>query len=128
MSRQWQARTLVAIAFISTVALGGMQATVAGQTPTSGDAPTTPTAERVVDIRYLRYTPDPIEITTGETIHWTNHDALPHTVTSAGSSLLASETLLLGDVYRQTFSAPGTYDYICLYHKQMHGTVIVQEG
>jgi plastocyanin len=30
-----------------------------------------------------------------------------------------------GDTYTQTFTAPGTYPYICSIHPFMHGTVIV---
>ncbi len=88
----------------------------------------TPMADTfVATIQYLRYKPNPIEIEAGESVVWINRDALPHTVTSTDGDLLKSETLGARDEYRQTFATPGTYDYVCLFHAQMKGTVIVSE-
>ena len=82
--------------------------------------------EHVVGIEYFKYAPDPIEIMAGETVTWVNHDAVPHTVTATKGETPKSETLGLGDSYLQTFTTPGTFVYICLYHRQMHGTIVVR--
>ena len=116
----------ILLALTLATALSGEGPAVSAQSPTASAGTATPAAGRQVDIHFLAYAPDPIEIYAGESIHWTNQDALPHTVTSAAGDAMASEPLALGESYTQTFSEPGTYDYTCLFHKQMHGQVVVR--
>ena len=83
------------------------------------------------------YSPNPIEITVGQTVVWTNDDTAFHTVTSgkfgaadAGQlfdSGLAGPTALTGQgkTFEHTFDAAGEYPYFCTLHPAMVGTVIV---
>lgn len=86
---------------------------------------------------------DPVEVQigVGDTVRWTNNGVLVHTVTfdpkqaakaadvvlPAGVAAFASADLNQEDTYSHTFTAKGTYRYICKYHEVMGmtGTVIV---
>ncbi len=95
------------------------------QPSTMGTPGSTPVPEHVVEIQYLQYAPDPVEVKAGERVAWVNRDALPHTVTARNGDTPGSEPLALGESYMETFAEPGTYDYFCLFHAQMHGVVVV---
>lgn len=84
-----------------------------------------------VDIRMFDFQDDVVEISVGETVTWTNHDATRHTVTSGLDGehdgtfqVTFSER---GDTASVTFSEPGEYPYFCMPHDFMSGTVIVTQ-
>ena len=87
---------------------------------------TSATTEVAVDIVNFTYDPDPVEITAGDTITWTNQDAEPHTATALDRDLLQTGTLRGGDTASQTFAEPGTYEYFCEFHANMAGMIIVE--
>ena len=84
------------------------------------------------------YSPNPIEVTAGQTVVWTNDDSAFHTVTSgragapdvgkAFDSGLAGTTALTskGKTFEHTFDTAGDYPYFCTLHPAMVGTVIVK--
>jgi plastocyanin len=77
------------------------------------------------------YSPDEIAVVIGvnNTVTWTNNDNVHHTVTSAsGNGSLNSGDMAPGATYTFTFSFPGTYDYHCVYHSWMTGSVVVKES
>jgi plastocyanin len=78
-----------------------------------------------VDIRNLRFTPDPISIPVGGTLMWTNGDGFAHTV-KGDAAPFASGVLDHNETFTQTFDTPGTYDYHCTLHPFMRGTVVVR--
>lgn len=83
------------------------------------------------------YDPNPIEITVGETIVWTNDDRAFHTVTSGeagdedagqifdsgftGTTAMTTK----GKTFEHTFDIAGEYPYYCILHPGMVGTVVV---
>lgn len=74
------------------------------------------------------YAPDVITVVIGvnNTVTWTNNDPIHHTVTStAGNGSISSGDMAQGVTFTYTFSTPGTYNYLCVYHAWMTGTVIV---
>jgi len=73
------------------------------------------------------YDPDPLNVTVGSTVIWTNADSIAHTVTANDGSF-NSGPIQPGATYSHTFSAAGTFPYYCTIHGQvsMNGTVIVQ--
>lgn len=83
------------------------------------------------------YSPNPVEVTVGQTVVWTNDDTAFHTVTSgtvgaadAGKlfdSGLAGPNALIskGKTFEHTFDTAGEYPYFCTLHPAMVGTVIV---
>ena len=102
-----------------------------GEAPTGAVAPAAQPARNVaptaakVTIKSLKYSPDTIQITKGETIEWVNDDLTPHTVTSS-SGEFDSGSMDVGATWRHTFSQPGTFAYSCTFHQEMKGSVIVK--
>ena len=77
------------------------------------------------------YNPEAINISTGTTVEWINEDAAMHTATSGGPTsgadgVFDSEILNIGDTYQFTFADVGNYDYYCILHPWMIGTVNVE--
>jgi plastocyanin len=82
--------------------------------------------------------PNPIEVTVGQTVVWTNDDSAFHTVTSgiagapdagkAFDSGLAGPTALTakGKTFEHKFDTAGEYPYFCTLHPAMVGTVTVK--
>jgi plastocyanin len=75
------------------------------------------------------YSPDPVTVVVGHnsTIKWVNDDTAPHTVTANDASF-DSGNVAAGQSFTFTFTTPGTYQYHCVYHPWMTGTVIVKAG
>lgn len=85
--------------------------------------------------------PAEVRISVGDTVHWINKGVLVHTVTfdpkqaikaasvvlPAGVAAFGSADLNEEETYSHTFTAKGTYKYVCKYHEAMGmtGTVIV---
>jgi plastocyanin len=71
------------------------------------------------------YSPDPIRLTVGSTVTWTNNHTLTHTAT-ADSGAWDTGALAPGAMSGPiTFTTAGTFAYHCRFHGDMHGTIIV---
>jgi plastocyanin len=70
------------------------------------------------------FSPDPIEISAGDTVTWTNEDDFAHTVTADDDSF-DSDNIDGGGTFEQTFDEAGEFAYHCDIHNQMTGTVVV---
>lgn len=77
-----------------------------------------------IDIADFAFAPTELTITVGDTVTWTNLDSVMHTATSVNGSFDSGE-LEQGDSYSLTFTAPGTYDYLCTPHPSMTGRIVV---
>jgi plastocyanin len=71
-----------------------------------------------------------VEMGVNNTVAWSNSDTVIHTVTStnqtaSGALLFNSGDMGRGAEFSYTFTSPGTYTYICVYHAEMVGKVIV---
>ena len=80
------------------------------------------------------YQPNPIQVSVGNTVTWTNDDSQPHTVTSGGngqpdnkfnSSPNFNPLMAPGQTFSFTFTQAGDYPYFCMLHPNMIGTVSV---
>ncbi len=89
-------------------------------TPEGGDA----AGGTSVSIVSFAFDPASVTIDAGTTVTWTNNDTVPHTVTATDGSF-NSGNLNPGESFSFTFDEAGTFDYICNYHPNMTGTVIV---
>ena len=78
-----------------------------------------------IDIHDLAYHPAQTEIAVGTTVTWTNSDTVPHTATATDRTF-DSSILDPGKSYSHTFEKAGTFDYSCLVHPQMKGTIVVR--
>jgi amicyanin len=81
-----------------------------------------------ISIDNFKYVPDTLTVPAGTKVTWTNHDDMPHTVTSTGKpKVLDSTALDTDDQFSYVFTEPGTYDYLCTIHPKMAGQVIVEK-
>ena len=99
-----------------------------GGNPGSPGSPGSPPApaKASVSLANKAFSPKTVTISVGGTVTWTNHDGMPHTVTST-SGAFSSPILDSGGTFKHTFAKAGTYPYICTLHSGMSGTVIVQD-
>jgi plastocyanin len=71
------------------------------------------------------YAPNPISVSVGGSVTWTNNDATTHTsVANAGA--WNSGSIAPGGQFSMTFPSAGTFPYHCSLHPGMVGTVTVQ--
>lgn len=85
-------------------------------------------ATKDVAIRNLAYDPSTVTVAPGDSVTWTNHDELNHTVTGENDLTLQSGTMVKGRQYTKAFLTAGTFTYRCDFHQAMRGTVVVQTG
>lgn len=87
-------------------------------------APARGGASHLVEIVDFAYAPATLTIQAGDTVTWTNLDAVEHTATGTAG---AFDTGLLGqnESASITFTQPGTYDYLCTPHPSMVGRIVV---
>jgi plastocyanin len=76
------------------------------------------------------WTPSSVTINAGDSVEWTNSDTAAHTVTGGlpadGPSGVFDSSLVLGGTqYSFTFEEAGSYDYFCMVHPWMVGSVQV---
>lgn len=71
------------------------------------------------------YSPNPLSVTAGSTVIWTNNDRIAHTTTADGGRW-DSGVLQPGAQFSFTFSAVGTFPYHCSIHPNMVGTITVR--
>ena len=74
------------------------------------------------------FSPNPIQVSVGTKVTWTNNDAEPHTVNAgeyATPSRLFDSYIPPAGTFEYTFKDAGEYPYFCLLHPNMVGTVSV---
>ena len=117
--------------------LGGPPASFRAAAPTAtptkpASAPTAtrpaaaPVAAGEVQAIDFDYNPRTITVQPGTSIRFVNTGKARHTVTAIDGSF-DSGLMAKGDAYTRTFSTPGTYDYLCVLHPEMIGTVQVAD-
>jgi len=76
------------------------------------------------------WSPADITINAGDTVHWMHVDTAAHTVTGGspadGPSGVFDSSLVMADAtYEFTFDEAGSYDYFCMVHPWMVGSISV---
>ncbi len=99
----------------------------ASPAPSTGDAvPPGVTAVRpIVHIKDFAFVPATITVMAGQSMLFVQDDQTPHTVTATDKSF-DSGNLDEHATWAHAFTKPGTYTYVCAYHPNMKGTVIVK--
>lgn len=87
-------------------------------------SPAEPTVQ--VEISMSAFAPKEITVAPGTQIVWTNHDEMPHTVTSDDRSF-ASKGLDTDDSFTHAFTVEGDFTYRCVVHPYMVGVVHVRK-
>ena len=89
----------------------------------------TPAIEGEVALTIDRFSLRDAQVKVGETLVWTNVDAVPHTVTSGsqGQAEPGFDSGLVGPGQSSalTFQEPGEYSYTCLLHPFMNAKIVV---
>jgi plastocyanin len=70
------------------------------------------------------FTPSSVTITVGGRVTWLNDDSRDHTASSS-SNVFESGLMAPGATFVRTFTAAGTFSYLCLIHPDMTGSVVV---
>lgn len=113
--------------------MGAGNATNATTTGASGGGGNTTTSVSIVpgssSLTTDAFSPNPIQVSVGTTVTWTNDDAQPHTVNSGEnatpSGLFDSPIMPPAGTFEYTFTEPGEVPYFCMLHPNMVGTVSV---
>ncbi len=76
------------------------------------------------------WSPADVTINAGDTVHWMNVDTAAHTVTGGSpadgpSGVFDSSLVMVDATYEFTFDDAGSYDYFCMVHPWMVGSVTV---
>jgi plastocyanin len=93
--------------------------------PASSAAPSTTAVRPVVHIKDFAFVPATITVKAGQSVLFVQDDQTPHTVTASDKSY-DSGNLDQRATWAHAFTAPGTYTYVCAYHPNMKGTVVVK--
>jgi plastocyanin len=72
----------------------------------------------------IAFAPKQVTVHVGDTLVWANQDIVAHTATAKDKSW--DVNVLPGKSGRTAMKAAGTFDYICRYHPNMTGEVIVE--
>jgi plastocyanin len=76
-----------------------------------------------VDIRGMKFDPDALAVSVGDTVEWTNQDLLPHTVTSTSFD---SKSIAPHATWSYVAKTPGDFAYNCTFHPTMVAAIIVR--
>ena len=98
-------------------------------TITNAPGSSVPGCEETADGCFI---PSPVTIDIGATVTWENNDTAAHTSTAGSaadgpSGVFDSSLIMAGSSFSHTFDSVGTYDYFCMVHPWMSGTVIVED-
>jgi plastocyanin len=113
------------LAFFMLVALASLTNMRGKEAETKASIPVKASKAEVV-IDNFSFSPKTFTVPAGATVTWTNHDNVPHVVTSADDQFQNSPVLKTGQSFSNTFATAGTYSYSCSIHPRMTGKIIVR--
>jgi len=98
-------------------------------TVTNAPGSSVPGCEETADGCFI---PSPVTINVGGIVTWENNDTAAHTATGGSategpSGVFDSSLIMAGSSFSHTFEDAGTFDYFCMVHPWMAGTVIVED-
>lgn len=80
------------------------------------------TVAATVEMKDLAFVPVRVNIKPGDKVKWVNNDSVDHLVTGAN---FTSGNLRPDESFVYQFNAEGEFEYICSYHEEMKGSVMV---
>jgi plastocyanin len=84
------------------------------------------TGDVVVDMASSQFAPAKVTVTAGQSVRWSNQDAVAHTVTATDGAAFASGTIEGGGEFAWEATGAGQVSYLCEFHPGMTGTITVQ--
>ena len=113
------------LAFFLLVALASLTSMRGKEAETKASIPVKASRTEVV-IDNFNFSPKTFTVPAGATVTWTNHDNVPHVVTSADDQFNKSPVLKTGQRFSNTFATAGTYSYFCSIDPRMTAQIIVE--
>ena len=95
-------------------------------TVAAADGGATANGDMKVNIVNFTFAPDPVTVSVGTKVTWTNSDTFAHTATSDDGTTFDSGNLDKGQSFSFTFTTAGTYMYKCSIHNSMTGVIVVK--
>jgi plastocyanin len=89
----------------------------------SGATSAGPAVTHIIVIEGVKFTPEILNVKSGEWIRWINKDPFPHTVTSAGS--FDSHSIAAGTSWKYRMQETGEFQYTCTFHPNMKAALRV---
>ncbi|MGP1630096.1 MAG: cupredoxin domain-containing protein [Giesbergeria sp.] len=112
-SRQWR--------WVAGLALAGAVVLLApGQSVWAADK----SATHTIVMQSTSYAPQVLTVKRGDTVVWVNKDPFPHTATAAG--VFDSKSIAADASWKYKASKVGNFDYTCIFHPNMKGTLRVE--
>ena len=81
----------------------------------------------VIVIENMKFNPAVITVRPGDTVEFRNADLVPHNVTEVKAGYFDSGMISPNGVWKFVTDRQGRFDYHCIYHPEMTGTIIVSE-
>ena len=103
-------QALAFAAVMVTAAMVGQPASAEGQT-------------HRIEMKSAAFAPAHTEVRVGDTLEWDNNDIVAHTATSQEGGF--DVNVLPGEKGSTVVKRPGTLSYICRYHPNMTGQIVV---
>ena len=112
------ATTRIGIAVVVIAAFYVLHSGVGIAAPTKG-------AVHTVLIEGMKFVPETIAVTEGDTVVWTNKDLFPHTVTAVGGRFDSHE-IKATKSWKYVPRKKGEFGYVCTLHPTMKGMLVVK--
>ena len=82
---------------------------------------------QVIVIENMKFSPARVRIHIGDSVEFRNADLVPHNVTERGARQFDSGMISRNEIWKFVTDRDGTFEYRCIYHPEMMGTIIVGE-
>ncbi len=82
----------------------------------------------VVTIENMKFTPAVVTVFPGDTIEFKNADLVPHNVTERNAKRFDSGMISPNTIWKYLAEHAGKFDYHCIYHPDMTGSIIVGDA
>ncbi len=122
--------TLRHSATVACLALLPLLAAGCGDDEAAGERSAAAKKSARVKIASFKFTPDPVKVKKGGTVTFANTDKAPHTAQTDLNPKAAefdTQRLERGDEKAVKLDKPGKFQYFCVFHRFMEGTVEVVE-
>jgi plastocyanin len=73
----------------------------------------------------MRFFPDTLVVSAGDTIVWVNEDIVAHTATAEAKEFDSGE-IKAGTSWKYRANKPGQYSYKCIFHPTMKASITVE--
>jgi plastocyanin len=113
------------LAFALVIALAPLTS-ILGNEPETKGPPLPQNTKTTAVIDNFSFSPKTFPVPAGATVAWTNHDSVPHVVTSVDDQFKKSPVLKTDQRFSNTFATAGTYSYFCSIHPPMTEKIVVK--